>query len=160
MIEQAMNTYQRLNTPPVFWPLLLYLQAGACRLASRPADGLTLIDEAIEIGAQASGKTLMSEFFQVKGDLLLALSSDTAAEAESWYQRALDTAAEVEAPMLQLRAAIRLSQLWRDRGETASACELLRGAYETFSEGFTTPDLREARSLLDAGGDELKQSAG
>jgi predicted ATPase len=159
IIEQSMGTYKRLNTPPVFWPLLLYLQAGACRLAARPADGLALIDEAIEIGAQASGKTLSSEFFQVKGDLLLALSSDNAAEAESWYQDALDTAAEVQAPMLQLRAALRLSRLWRDRGETANACKLLSDAYERFTEGFTTPDLREAKSLLDAGVNELTQRA-
>ena len=151
MIEEAMGTYQRLNTPPVFWPMLLYLQAGACRLAGRPADGLPAIDEAIEIGAQSSGKTLLSEFFQVKGDLLLALSLDNAAEAEDWYQNAVETAAEVQAPMLQLRAALSLSRLWRDRGETANAFKLLRDAYERFTEGFKTADLHEAKILLDAG---------
>ena len=151
MIEEAMGTYQRLNTPPVFWPMLLYLQAGACRLAGRPADGLRAIDEAIEIGAQSSGKTLLSEFFQVKGDLLLALALDKAAEAEDWYQNAVETAAEVQAPMLQLRAALSLSRLWCDRGETANAFKLLRDAYERFTEGFKTADLHEAKILLDAG---------
>jgi predicted ATPase len=150
IIEQAMKSYQRLNTPPVFWPMLLYLQAGVCRLAARPADGLVLIDEAIEITARTSGKTLMSEFFQIKGDLLLTLSSDASGEAEAWYKRALDTAAEVQAPMLQLRAALRLARLWRDRGEAKNARQLLSEAYDRFTEGFETADLREAEGLLEA----------
>jgi len=149
LIEGAMNTYQRLKTPPVFWPLLLYLQAGACRLAGRPGDGLVLLDEAVDIAAQTPGPTLWSEFFQLKGDLLLSLSRDNAAEAEAWLQKAVDTAAEVEAPMLQLRAALRLSRLWQGQGETARARALLGGLYGKFSEGFTTADLSDAKTLLD-----------
>ncbi|TML93579.1 MAG: DUF4062 domain-containing protein [Actinobacteria bacterium] len=149
LIERAMNTYQRLKTPPVFWPLLLYLQAGACGLAGRPGDGLTVLDEAVEIATQSAGHTLWSEFFQLKADLLLALSPDNAAEAESWLQRAVDTAAEVQAPMLQLRAALRLGRLWRRQGKTEPARELLSDAYERFTEGFSTADLREAKALLD-----------
>jgi predicted ATPase len=149
VIERAMNTYQRLKTPPVFWPLLLHLQAGACGLADRPEEGLTLLDEAVEIATQSPGPTLWSEFFQLKGDLLLALSTDNAAEAESWLQRAVDTAAEVQAPMLQLRAALRLGRLWRAQGKTDPARELVSDAYERLTEGFATADLREAKALLD-----------
>jgi tetratricopeptide (TPR) repeat protein len=150
IIEQSMNTYQRLNTPPVFWPMLLYLQAGACLRAARPADGLRLIDEAIEIGSQSSGKTLSSEFFQVKGDLLLAQSPKNVSEAESWYQNALDAAVEVDALMMQLRSALRLARLWRDRGETEKARNLLSETYNNFTEGYETADLREANALLSA----------
>ncbi len=149
LIEGAMNRYQRLKTPPVFWPLLLYMQAGACRLAGRSGDGLALLDEAVDIAAQTPGPTLWSEFFQLKGDLLLALSRDNAAEAEAWFQKAVDTAAEVEAPMLQLRAALRLSRLWQGQGETARARALLGGVYGKFTEGFTTADLSDAKTLLD-----------
>ena len=149
LIEGAMNTYQRLKTPPVFWPLLLYLQAGACGLAGRPRDGLSLLDEAVEIATQSPGPTLWSEFFQLKGELLVALSTDNTAEAEYWLKRAVHTAAEVEAPMLQLRAALRLGRLWRDQGKTQSARQLLSDGYERFTEGFSTADLREAKALLD-----------
>jgi predicted ATPase len=149
LIELAMNNYQRLRTPPVFWPLLLYLQAGACGLAGRPEDGLTLLDEAVEIATQTPGPTLWSEFFQLKGDLLLAVSIDNAAEAESWFRRAVDTAAEVDAPMLQLRAALRLCRLWHEQGKTGPARHLLSDAYERLTEGFSTADLREAKALLD-----------
>ena len=148
LVERAMGTYQRLPTPPVFWPLLLHLQAGACAVAGRPAEGSRLLDEAIEI-AQVAGGGLLSEFFQLKGQLLLAQSRDHAPEAESWFQRAVDSAAEAEALMLQLRAALRLSALWRDDGRTEDARRLLRAAYERFTEGFETADLRDARALLD-----------
>jgi predicted ATPase len=153
LIEQAMSNYQRLRTPPVFWPLLLNLQAGACGSAGRPRDGLTLLDEAIEIATQTPGQTLWSEFFQLKGELLLAVSTDNAAQAESWLQRAVDTAGEVQAPMLQLRAALRLSRLWREQGKTEPARKLLSEAYGRVTEGFSTADLREAEALLDKLGD-------
>jgi predicted ATPase len=149
LIEEGMNNYQRLTTPPVFWPLLLYLQAGACRLAGRPSDGLTLLDEALEIATHTPGPTLWSEFFRLKGDLLLAVSTDNAASAESWFQRAVDAAGEVQAPMLQLRAALRLGRLWREQGKTEAARTLLSDAYGRFTEGFSTADLREAKALLD-----------
>ena len=102
-----------------------------------------------EIATQNPGPTLWSEFFQLKGELLLALSADNTAEAESWLKRAVHTAAEVEAPMLQLRAALRLGRLWREQGKTEPARQLLSDGYERFTEGFSTADLREAKALLD-----------
>jgi predicted ATPase len=148
LIEQATATYQRLNTPPVFWPLLLFLQAGACGSAGRPGDGLTLLDEAMAIATQKPGQTLWSELFLLKGDLLLAASPESAAEAELWFQRAVDTAAEVQAPMLRLRAALRLSRLWRAQGKVEAARRLLKDAYDVLTEGFSSQDLREAEAVL------------
>ena len=149
LIRGAMSTQQKAKTPPVFWPLLLYLQAGACGAAARPRDGLNLIDEAMMIAEQGSGKTMSSEFFQLKGDLLLALSRDNAAEAETWFQKAVRAAGELQAPMLQLRATLRLSRLWREQGKIEQGRDSLGDAYARFTEGFTTADLSDAKSLLD-----------
>ncbi len=148
LVERAMGTYQRLPTPPVFWPLLLHLQAGACALARRPDDGSRLLDEAIGI-VEGVGGSLLSEFFQLKGQLLLEHSPDRVQEAESWFRRAVESADEAEAPMLQLRAALRLSALWRDEGRTDEARDLLQAAYGRLTEGFETADLQDARALLD-----------
>jgi predicted ATPase len=147
-IEQAMNTYQRLKTPPVFWPMLLFLQAGACGQAGRPREALALLDEAMDVAAQKPGQPLWSEFLLLKGELLLAVT-DNAASAESWFQQAVDAAAEVQAPMLQLRAALSLGRLWRQQGKTERARALVTEAYERLTEGFSTADLREAKQLLD-----------
>jgi adenylate cyclase len=103
----------------------------------------------MEIATQKEGQTLWSEFFGLKGDLLLAASVDKVAEAESWYQRALETATQVHAPMLELRAAMRLGRLWRGQGRTEEARALLTKAYEQLTEGFSTADLKEAKTLLD-----------
>jgi predicted ATPase len=42
--EQGVSLYRGLDTPPVFWPLLLAIRARNFALAGRPADGLPFID--------------------------------------------------------------------------------------------------------------------
>jgi len=148
LIEEGMNAYRGLKTPPVFWPMLLYLCAGAYGAASRPEDGLLMVNEAIEIAAAGTGRTLASEFFVLQGELLLALSPANVAEAESCYQQAVSNAQEVHASMLELRAAMRLSRLWHEQGNTERARKLLSDAYTKITEGFTTADLQEAKALL------------
>ena len=148
LIEQGLNAYRGLKTPPVFWPLLLHLCARAYLTASRPEDGLLLINEAVEIGSASSGKTLTSEFLILKGELLLRLSSANAAEAESLYQLAVNIAQEVHAPMLELRAAMKLSRLWQEQGKREQAQKVLSDVYTKITEGFATADLQEASALL------------
>jgi predicted ATPase len=148
LIDQGMNAYRGLKTPPVFWPLLLHLCAGAYGAASRPEDGLRLLNEAMDIASAGSAKTIASEIFILKGDLLLALSSDNTVEAASWYQQAVNNAQEVHTPMLELRAAMRLSRLWQEQGSKEQARKLLSDAYTKITEGFTTADLKEASALL------------
>jgi len=149
LIEQGMNAYRGLKTPPVFWTLLLHLCAGAYGAASRPKDGLRLLDEAIESVSlsSSSSDTLTPEFLILRGDLLLAFSSDNAVDAESLYQDAVNSAQLVHAPMMELRAATRLSRLWQNQGKKQGR-NLLSDAYSKFTEGFTTADMKEANALL------------
>ena len=60
----------------------------------------------------------------------------------------LSTAGEQEAKLWELRAAASLAQLRRDQGRHAEARELLAPIYGWFTEGFDTPDLKEAKTLL------------
>ena len=48
-----------------------------------------------------------------------------------------------------MRAAASLARLRRDQGRPAEARDLLAPVYGWFTEGFDTPDLKEAKSLLD-----------
>ena len=50
--------------------------------------------------------------------------------------------------MWELRAATSLARLWRDQGKRAEARGLLAPVYAWFTEGFDTPDLREASGVL------------
>ena len=42
-----------------------------------------------------------------------------------------------------------LARLWAERGERQRALDLLAPVYDWFTEGFDTPDLVEAKALLD-----------
>jgi predicted ATPase/class 3 adenylate cyclase len=143
--DQGIALYQGLKTPPVFWPLLLSVRARGFALGDRPADGLDVIDQAIELYG-GRWNILYPEAPLLKGDLLLALSGADA--AEPWFQSAFDVGKEVGARMSQLRAATRLTRLWRAAGKRPDGTDELRGVYETFTEGFDTPDLVEARAVL------------
>jgi hypothetical protein len=147
-LRLGLDLYQGLKTPPVFWPLLLSVQAGAYARSGRPADGLGFIEEAIVIAG--SGMPLLPEFYLLKGDLLLALSDANGDSADPWFQKAFDAAQRLDARMSQLRAAIRLCRLWRDQGNEEQGGRVLRAIYETFTEGFATLDLIEARTLLES----------
>jgi len=48
----------------------------------------------------------------------------------------------------ELRATTSLARLWRDQGRRAEARDLLAPIYGWFTEGFATPDLKEAKALL------------
>jgi predicted ATPase/class 3 adenylate cyclase len=148
-IRRGVDRYDGLKTPPVFWPLILSVQAGAYARSGKPADGLGLIEEAIEIAG--SELTVLPEFYLLKGDLLLALREAAGAGAVPWFQRAFDAAQGLDARMLQLRAAVRLFRFRRDQGNTEQDSRVLRAVYDTFTEGLTTADLIEARVLLEEG---------
>jgi predicted ATPase/class 3 adenylate cyclase len=149
-IRDGIALYQGLRTPPVFWPLILFVRAGACAQSGRPAEGLDLIEEAIEIADQGSGLTLLPELYSLKGDLLLLLPDAKTPGAESWFHRAFDLAGDLDARMMQLRAAIGLCRSQRKRGDAQHGRELLSVAYATFTEGLTTPDLTNAANLLES----------
>jgi predicted ATPase len=42
-----------------------------------------------------------------------------------------------------------MARLWCDRGKRDQARELLAPVYGWFTEGFDTPDLKQAKTLLD-----------
>jgi predicted ATPase len=44
---------------------------------------------------------------------------------------------------------VSLSRLRRDQGRSAEARDLLAPIYGWFTEGFDTPDLKDAKALLD-----------
>src|SRR5262249_13228262 len=90
-----------------------------------------------------------AEIHRLRGVLLLRQPGTPQAEAEAWLQRALDVARRQEARSLELRAAMSLARLWQQQGKHAAARELLAPIYGWFTEGFDTPDLQEAKALLE-----------
>jgi adenylate cyclase len=70
-------------------------------------------------------------------------------KAASDFQRALELARQQAARSLELRAAISLARLSTRLGHRERARAELTRAYGSFTEGLATPELRDARNLLD-----------
>lgn len=65
-------------------------------------------------------------------------------------REAVDDAERLSRPLAwQLRATTSLARLWAEQGRRAEASDLLVPLYGWFTEGFDSPDLREAKALLD-----------
>jgi predicted ATPase len=54
-----------------------------------------------------------------------------------------------KAKSLELRAAMSLARLHQNQGKRETAFALVTQAYRSFTEGFDTVDLREAKALLE-----------
>jgi predicted ATPase len=122
------------------------LLAAACEIAGQVEEGLTLLDDALRIVERTGERWFAAELNRHKGQLLLRQGHTEA--AEDLYRKALSVAEEQEAKLWELRAATSLARLRRDEGRHAEARDLLKPVYGWFTEGFNTPDLKEAKALL------------
>jgi predicted ATPase len=92
-----------------------------------------------------------AELYRMKGELLSTQGdeAETQVEAERLYWQAIEVARRQRAKAWELRATTSLARLWQAQGRTDEARQLLAEVYGWFTEGFDTPDLQEARALLD-----------
>jgi DNA-binding SARP family transcriptional activator/predicted ATPase len=131
-------------------PYNLALIARAYALTGEVEQGLSLMDEALTATEHSGEHWSEVELIRLKGELLL-LHGEAVDEVAAHFRQAMDLARRQGAKSLELRAVTSLGRLWRSLGSTAQkqeAQQMLQAAYDEFSEGFNTPDLQEARLLL------------
>jgi predicted ATPase len=80
---------------------------------------------------------------------LTAEDPQATAAADESFQQALAIAGYQSARLWELRAGLDLARLWRGQGKHSEARDLLGPIYGWFTEGFDTPVLKDAKSLLD-----------
>jgi class 3 adenylate cyclase/predicted ATPase len=137
----------RATGAEAWMPHHIALVATACEIAGENEEASTLLDEALEIVERTGERWFAAELNRQKGQLLLRRGDSEA--AEELYRKALSIAPEQEAKLWELRAAVSLARLCRDQGRRAEARELVAPVYGWFTEGSGTPDLKEAKALLD-----------
>jgi class 3 adenylate cyclase/predicted ATPase len=141
------STAYRITGAEAWTPHHIALLAGACEIAGQVQEALTLLDDALQIVERTGERWFAAELSRRKGELMLRQGHCEA--AEELYRKALSTAEEQEAKLWELRAAVSLARLRRDQGRPAEARYLLAPVYGWFTEGFDTPDLKDAKALLD-----------
>jgi predicted ATPase len=101
------------------------------------------------VWAEARGRKLhFVELLRLKGEILASLSPGDIARGEAYQLQSLELAQNLGLLSFELRSGIGLARLWRNRGESSKALELLDPTFRRFSEGFRTRDLLEAATLL------------
>jgi class 3 adenylate cyclase len=122
----------------------------ACSRAGQAEEGLKAADQYLRELEQSDYRNNEPELLRLKGELLLL--SDAAAtqsEAESCFRRAVGLANSGSAKTFELRATMSLARLLAKQGKREEARAMLAQIYGWFTEGFDTPDLKEAKALLD-----------
>jgi predicted ATPase len=137
----------RANGNELFMSHHTALLARAYDIAGQIDEALTALDDALQIAGRTGERLLDAELHRHKGQLLLRRGQTDA--AEEFYRNALGIAREQEAKLWELRGAASLARLRRDQGRRAEARDVLAPVYGWFTEGFGTPDLKDAKALLD-----------
>jgi adenylate cyclase len=111
-------------------------------------EGLAAIGEAFAFADKTGERYLEAELHRLRGELLL-LAPHVEAATEA-FERALAIARGQGARSLELRAATSHARLLKRDGHKSEARDLLSSVYAGFTEGLETPDLQDAKALLDS----------
>ncbi|HEX5102836.1 MAG TPA: AAA family ATPase, partial [Pirellulaceae bacterium] len=126
----------------------LALLAEACARRGDLTDGLAALTEALTVIQKTRISMFEPEIHRLKGQLLLHLDPENPAAAEACYNQAVAIARRQQAKSLELRATMGLARLWRRQGRHDEGHAALAAVYDTYTEGFTTPDLVDAAAQL------------
>jgi class 3 adenylate cyclase/predicted ATPase len=139
----------RVAQKEIGMPYRLLSLAGMHLRARQVPDGLDVLTEALRVVESTGERWFEAELHRVRGELLLRSAAPPEwATAEECFRQAITVAQGQQAKLWELRAATSLARLWRGQGKGAQAHDLLAPVHDWFTEGFDTPDLREARALL------------
>jgi len=117
----------------------VHARMGQCERA------LAVLNEALDTCNDTGEVWAEAELHRQKGELLRA-DPDT---AETCFRRAIEIASAQSAKLFELRASVSLARLWGEHGKRDEAHALLAPIHAWFTEGFDTPDLTDAKALLD-----------
>jgi len=127
----------------------LCIMAESQLLAGRHAEGLEKVTQALDLAAETGEHFYLSRLHGLRAQLLLHGYGLADEGVELSLRQALVVARQQAAKGWELRAATSLARLRGDQGRRAEARDLLAPVYGWFTEGFDTPDLKEAKALLD-----------
>lgn len=146
LLRIGLDAY-RATGSEVWTPHYLALQAMTFDIAGQMEEAAASLDDALRNVERTGERWFEAELNRYKAQSLLRQGD--AETAEQLLRRAIRIAQAQQAKLWELRAAVGLARLHRDRGSPAAARRILAPAHSWFAEGFDTPDLKAAKALLD-----------
>jgi serine/threonine protein kinase/tetratricopeptide (TPR) repeat protein len=146
LLLNGLNAF-RATGAEVRVPAYLGLLGEAYTQSGRFEEANKALDEGLEIAEKNDDRCHEAELYRLKGELML---TDSSAVAESCFHQAIEMARRQQSRAWELRATISLGRLWQRQGRGKDALAALGPIFATYTEGFNTPDLVEARSLLES----------
>jgi predicted ATPase len=128
-------------------PRYLALTAEIYAAHGDPGRALGVMAEAHELVHRTGERFWLAELHRIEGELRRKADSDL--RAEDCFAAATAIAREQAAKSFELRAVTSLARLWFGQGRRGEARDLLAPVYGWFTEGIDTPDLRDAKLLLE-----------
>ncbi len=156
---QATTSAGSVGGTAIFRPFYQGLSAEAYLAGGERGHALQAIEEALAQVKQTGFRIYEAELWRLRGQAVPHDEQATASDvhqqapiplrqAEGYFRQAIEIARQQGARLWELRATISLARLCMGEGRSQEAHEALAAIYVTFSEGFDTPDLIEARTLL------------
>ncbi|MET4493538.1 adenylate/guanylate cyclase domain-containing protein [Bradyrhizobium sp. LA7.1] len=121
--------------------------AESCLQVGRWSEAEEQLGEGLRLVRATDERWYEAELHRLAAELALAEGDKVNAELE--FEQAITLATAQSARMWELRAAKGLARLWREAGKVGEARALLAPVFGSFTEGFDTRDLIEARAILD-----------
>ena len=118
-------------------------------MAGRGAEAMDTINATIAEAEECEENYTLPFLLMAKADCALLSDPPETTTAEAGLLRAVEIAGEQKNRSWRLRAATALAELLHEKNRDAEARALLRPLYEEFTEGFGTPDLQRAKTVLD-----------
>jgi predicted ATPase/DNA-binding winged helix-turn-helix (wHTH) protein len=117
--------------------------------AGEVGQGLAAVDEALARCQARDERWYEAELLRIKGELLLHSGEfRSVATAEQHLDKALHVARKQGAQFWELRTAMSLARLRVSQNRRDDAHLAMTSAYEKFTEGFETADLRSAKAMI------------
>ena len=145
-VEQGIEMMARAQIK-VYQPLRLLIRGELLRDLGHVEDALASIAEAINSASTREEHWIEPELHRVRGNLYSSLSRES--EAEAAFSAAIAIARNQASKWWEIRTAVSLARRWQGQSKVVEARELLAPIYNWFSEGFDTPGLMDAKTLLD-----------
>jgi predicted ATPase len=147
-MARSIEVYQAIGTR--FMLSMRYtLEAEAFFRSNQLEQASQLLRQAEDFIEETGERFYQAETMRMKGETILRLDPNRMEEAEACFSQALRAAGWQKAKALELRAAMSLARLWQNQGRLAEAHKVLAEVYNWFTEGFDSPDLKEAKALLE-----------